>query len=252
MKNYQGMMRISAQRELIHDVYELIIEGEAASFIKQPGQFINIKLTKGQTPYLRRPMSVCDYDDHSIKMIYKVVGQGTKLLSQMHSGDELDVLTGLGNGFDKRDTKKALVIGGGLGVPPMYNLTKKLLSEGVEVTAVLGFNSAADCFYKEEFEALCPTYIATMKGDLGVKGTVINAIQDKGLAFDHYYACGPLPMLNALAKTYPEHGYLSYEARMGCGFGACMGCSMKVKGASYKRVCVEGPVFTSEEVIVNG
>ena len=236
MKNYQGMMRISAQRELIHDVYELIIEGEAASFIKQPGQFINIKLTKGQTPYLRRPMSVCDYDDHSIKMIYKVVGQGTKLLSQMHSGEELDVLTGLGNGFDKRDTKKALVIGGGLGVPPMYNLTKKLLSEGVEVTAVLGFNSAADCFYKEEFEALCPTYIATMKGDLGVKGTVID----------------PLPMLNALAETYPEHGDLSYEARMGCSFGACMGCSMKVKGASYKRVCVEGPVFTSEEVIVNG
>lgn len=252
MKNYQGIMKIISHKELIPHVYELIIEGDAARFIKEPGQFVNIRLSDTQTPYLRRPMSICDYDEQHIKMIYKVVGQGTKLLSTKRIGDTLDVLTGLGHGFSERDGQKALVIGGGLGVPPMYKLVKQLLSEGVEVQVVLGFNSQSDVFYNQEFASLCPTEIATMDGSLGIKGTVIDAIEAKGLTFDHYYACGPLPMLNALVKKYPKHGYLSYEARMGCGFGACMGCSMKVKGAPYKRVCVEGPVFTSEEVIVNG
>lgn len=252
MKNYQGLMKIVSHKKLIDQVYEMKVEGEAAKFLKEPGQFVNIKLTKGMTPFLRRPMSVCDYDDHSITMIYKTVGKGTKLMSTMQVGEELDFLTGLGNGFDSRDVKKAIVIGGGLGVPPLYRLVKTFLDEGVDVTAVLGFNSASDVFYQKEFEALCPTYIATMDGSLGTKGTVIDAIKEAGLTFEAYYACGPVPMLNALVKTYPEHGYLSYEARMGCGFGACMGCSMKVKGAPYKRVCVEGPVFKSEEVIVNG
>lgn len=252
MKNYQGMMTIISHKELIKDVYELIVEGEAARFLKEPGQFVNVKLTGDLDPYLRRPMSVCAFDDHTIRMIYRVVGRGTRLLSQKKVGEKLDLLTGLGNGFVDQDTKKALVIGGGLGVPPMYQLTKSLLEKGAEVNVVLGFNRAQDIFYQEEFAQMAPVYIATMDGSAGVKGTVIDAISANDLSFDHYYACGPLPMLEALVKKYPEHGYLSYEARMGCGFGACMGCSMKVKGASYKRVCVEGPVFKSEEVIVNG
>lgn len=252
MRNLQGMMTITAHQELVKDVYELVVEGAAARFLKEPGQFVNIKLTGDQDPYLRRPMSVCDYDENHIKMIYKVVGKGTRLLSQKKIGDSLDLLTGLGNGFTDRKAKQALVIGGGLGVPPMYNLTKKLVADGVDVQIVLGFNSSADIFYADEFASLAPTYIATMDGSKGTQGTVIDAINAHKLTFDHYYACGPLPMLNALVETYPENGYLSFEARMGCGFGACMGCSMKVKGALYKRVCVEGPVFKSEEVIVNG
>lgn len=252
MSNYQGIMTIISKRELIKDVYEMILEGEATKFITAPGQFINIKINDSLQPYLRRPMSICNYDENHITMIFKVVGEGTKILSQKEVGDKLDCLTGLGNGFIDLKANKAIVIGGGLGVPPMYKLAKDLLAQGVEVQAVLGFNSANDVFYKEEFEALCPTFIATMNGSLGTKGTVIDAIEANGLTFDKYYTCGPERMLDALVLKYPDHGYLSFEARMGCGFGACMGCSCKVKTKPYKRICVEGPILEFSEVIVNG
>lgn len=252
MPNYQGMMTIISKKELTKDVYEMILEGEAASYITAPGQFINIKINDSLQPYLRRPMSICDYDENHIKMIFRVVGEGTKLLSQKEIGDRIDCLTGLGNGFIDLKAKKAVVIGGGLGVPPMYKLAKTLKENGVEVQAVLGFGSSKDVFYKEEFEAICPTYIATMDGSVGVKGTVIDALKEKHIEFDKYYTCGPEKMLDALVLAYPENGYLSFEARMGCGFGACMGCSCKVKTKPYKRICVEGPVLESSEVIVNG
>lgn len=252
MPNYQGMMTIISKKELTKDVYEMILEGEAASYITAPGQFINIKINDSLQPYLRRPMSICDYDENHIKMIFRVVGEGTKLLSQKEIGDRIDCLTGLGNGFIDLKTKKAVVIGGGLGVPPMYKLAKTLKENGVEVQAVLGFGSSKDVFYKEEFEAICPTYIATMDGSVGVKGTVIDALKENHIEFDKYYTCGPEKMLDALVLAYPENGYLSFEARMGCGFGACMGCSCKVKTKPYKRICVEGPVLESSEVIVNG
>jgi len=252
MSRYQGIMTIVSHKEIAKDVYEMKLKGYAASYIKHPGQFINIKINDSMTPYLRRPMSICDYDHETITMIYKVVGEGTKLLSEKKVNDTLDCLTGLGNGFIDLDADTALVTGGGLGVPPMYNTAKALLEAGKKVTAVLGFNGKDDAFYIDEFKALCPTYIATMDGSLGDQGNVIDVIKKYDINFDKYYTCGPLPMLNALALAYPEGGYLSYEARMGCGFGACMGCSMKVKGQPYKRVCVEGPVFKSEEVIVNG
>lgn len=252
MPNYQGMMTIISKKELIKDVYEMILEGEAASYITAPGQFINIKINDSLQPYLRRPMSICDYDENHIKMIFRVVGEGTKLLSQKEIGDKIDCLTGLGNGFIDLKAKKAVVIGGGLGVPPMYKLAKTLKENGVEVQAVLGFGSSKDVFYKEEFEAICPTYIATMDGSVGVKGTVIDALKENHIEFDKYYTCGPEKMLDALVLAYPENGYLSFEARMGCGFGACMGCSCKVKTKPYKRICVEGPVLESSEVIVNG
>lgn len=252
MQNYQGMMKIVSKKELIKDVFEMVLEGEAAKFIVAPGQFINIKVNDSLQPYLRRPMSICDYDENHIKMIFRVVGEGTKILSEKNIGDELDCLTGLGNGFLDLEAKKAVVIGGGLGVPPMYKTAKDLAAKGVEVCAVLGFNSAKDVFYKEEFEAICPTYIATMDGSLGVKGTVIDALKANNIEFDKYYTCGPEKMLDALALAYPDNGYLSFEARMGCGFGACMGCSCKVKTKPYKRICVEGPILHSGEVIVNG
>ena len=252
MSNYQGMMKIISKKELTKGVFEMVLEGEAASYITAPGQFINIKINDSLQPYLRRPMSICDYDETHIKMIFRVVGEGTKILADKAIGDELDCLIGLGNGFIDLDAKKAIVIGGGLGVPPMYKLAKDLVKKGVEVSAVLGFGSSKDIFYKEEFEAICPTYIATMDGSVGVKGTVVDAIEELGLTFDKYYTCGPEKMLDALVLKYPENGYLSFEARMGCGFGACMGCSCKVKTKPYKRICVEGPILESNEVIVNG
>lgn len=164
----------------------------------------------------------------------------------------MDCLTGLGNGFIDLDHQTAVVIGGGLGVPPMYKLTKDLLAKGVKVTAILGFNSQNDVFYKEEFEKLCPTYVATMDGSLGTKGTVVDVLQQQLFDMDVYYTCGPEKMLDALVEKYPDNGYLSFEARMGCGFGACMGCSCKTKTKPYKRICVEGPILHSSEVIVNG
>ena len=252
MANFQGIMKIVSKRELIKDVYEMVVEGDAAKFIAAPGQFINIKINDAKQPYLRRPMSICDYDDTHIKFIFRVVGEGTKILATKNVGDELDCLTGLGNGFIDLDYKHAVVIGGGLGVPPMYRLAKDLVAKGVEVTAILGFNSKKDIFYKEEFEAICKTYVATMDGSEGIKGTVVTVLENEDIPMDVYYTCGPEKMLDALVLKYPDNGYLSFEARMGCGFGACMGCSCKTKTRPYKRICVEGPVLHSSEVIVNG
>ena len=228
--NYQGLMEITKIENIADDVYEMTLKGEGAKYISQPGQFINIKINESLQPYLRRPMSISDYDENTIVIVFKV---------------------GLGNGFTVQEGK-ALLIGGGLGTPPLYNLGKKLKEKGVEVTTVLGFSSKKDVFYIDKFQEFGDVLIATMDGSLGVKGTVIDVIKKANLTFDHYYTCGPEPMLDALALNYPENGQLSFEARMGCGFGACMGCSCKVKTKPYKRICVEGPILLSEEVIVNG
>lgn len=252
MNKYQGIMTITSKKELIKDVYEMILEGDGAQFITTPGQFINIKLNDSLQPYLRRPMSICDYDDHHIKIIFRVVGTGTKILADKHIGDSLDCLTGLGNGFTQTNYKDVVVIGGGLGVPPMYALVKHLLKQNVNVNVILGFNDQSSIFYQKEFATLAPTFMATMDGSVGTKGTVIDVLKHHAFDMDAYYACGPIKMLEALAVNYPDNGYLSYEARMGCGFGACMGCSCKVKSQSYKRICMEGPVLLSSEVIVNG
>ena len=247
----QTFMKVLSNKELIKDVYEMVVEGDTSA-ITTPGQFVNIKLNKYQEPYLRRPMSICDYDDHTLTMIYKVVGTGTKLLSEIRPGHKIDMLTGLGNGFVYQNERSALLIGGGLGLPPLYKLAKELLKKDVDVKLVVGFASEKDAFYLEEFQQLCPVYVATMDGTLGTKGTVIDAINEYNLSYEHYHACGPLPMLKALAKFDEQHGSLSYEARMGCGFGACMGCSMEMKDGSSKRVCLEGPVFASSEVKIDG
>lgn len=251
MANLQGMMKITAINNIADDVYEMVLEGDGAKYISAPGQFINIKINDSLQPYLRRPMSISDYDDDHIVIVFRVVGEGTAILKDKKVGSELDCLIGLGNGFTIKDGK-ALLVGGGLGTPPLYNLGKKLAKQGYEVITVLGFNSAKDVFYQDKFAEFSKVYLATMDGSLGTRGTVIDVIKQEEIAFDHYYACGPEPMLDALAINYPDNGQLSFEARMGCGFGACMGCSCKVKTKPYKRICVEGPVLESDEVIVNG
>ena len=245
-------MEIISNTKIAQDVYEMKVKGQGAGKITAPGQFVNIKVsTLESQPYLRRPMSVCEYDDENLTIIYKVVGKGTNILKSKQPGEKLDMLLGLGNGFPLPDIQKAVLIGGGVGVPPMYELGKQLVQKGVEVTTILGFNSSIDVFYEDKFKALGDCYVATMDGSYGEKGNVVDVLKKYQLTYDKYFSCGPEKMLDALVKFDDQNGYLSFEARMGCGFGACMGCSCKVKTKPYKRICVEGPVLEASEVIIN-
>ena len=242
----KGTYRIVENRPLTPNVYCMTIEGDT-QWITRPGQFVNIEI---EGLYLRRPISVCDYSQSDITLIYKVVGRGTEAMSRMQAGQTLDVLTGLGNGFNADiECHKPLLVGGGVGVPPLYRLAKDLIARGRKVSVVLGFNTAAEVFYADEFRALgADVYVSTADGSLGVKGFVTDAIRDKGIDFDYFYACGPLPMLRALCQACATPGELSFEERMGCGFGACMGCSCKTLTGN-KRICKEGPVMKREEII---
>ena len=245
-------MEIISNTKIAQNVYEMKLKGQGAGKITAPGQFVNIKVsTLESQPYLRRPMSVCEYDDENLTIIYKVVGKGTNILKSKQPGEKLDMLLGLGNGFPLPDIQKAVLIGGGVGVPPMYELGKQLVQKGVEVTTILGFNSSIDVFYEDKFKALGDCYVATMDGSYGEKGNVVDVLKKYQLTYDKYFSCGHEKMLDALVKFDDQNGYLSFEARMGCGFGACMGCSCKVKTKPYKRICVEGPVLEASEVIIN-
>ncbi len=236
---------ITSNVAIAKDVYQMELSGDTSD-IFNPGQFVNIQI---ESLYLRRPISVCDYDDNYIKLIYKVVGKGTDKLSTMVPNEKLNILTGLGNGYDtSKMNQEVLLVGGGVGVPPMYGLAKRLISQGRTVKVVLGYNSKSDVFYEDEFNKLgCETYVCTVDGSYGTKGMVTDVIKEKGYEETQYCACGPLPMLKALKKLC-KFGYMSLEARMGCGFGACMGCSIQTKYGT-KRVCKEGPVFESEELL---
>lgn len=239
----QSLFEIVSNKKIARDIYEMVLKGDTSE-ITAPGQFINIKL---DGYFLRRPISVCDYDSETVTIIYKVVGSGTEEMSKMESGT-LDILTGLGNGFDtSKSGDKPLLIGGGVGVPPMFNLCRKLIEEGKEVTVITGFMSRDDVFYKEEFEALgAKVYITTNDGSEGIKGFVTDAME--GTEYTHFYTCGPEMMLKGVYDKSKTSGQLSFEARMGCGFGACMGCSCKTKYGN-KRICKDGPVLMKEEVI---
>ena len=238
----QGKFTILSNEPLTADVYKMVLEGDT-QYITAPGQFVNISITG---KYLRRPISVCDYDDNALTLLYKVVGEGTKIMSAMVQGQVLDVLTGLGNGYDITKSTKPLLLGGGVGVPPLYNLAKKLIANGQSPVAVLGFNTKDEVFYEQEFKALgCDTIVATADGSYGVKGFVTDALPDD---YDYFYTCGPLPMLKAVYNATDVSGQFSFEERMGCGFGACMGCSCKTKYGS-KRICKDGPVLVKEEII---
>lgn len=242
----KGTYRIVSNEPLTPAVYRMVVEG-GTQWITRPGQFVNIELDGF---YLRRPISVCDYTENTITLIYKVVGRGTEAMSRMEAGRGLDMLTGLGNGFDAdAECRRPLLVGGGVGVPPLYRLAKELIARGRKVSVVLGFNTASEVFYADEFRALgAEVYVSTADGSLGVKGFVTDAVREKGIAFDYFYACGPLPMLRALSLSCNVPGELSFEERMGCGFGACMGCSCKTL-AGNKRICKDGPVMKREEII---
>ena len=239
------ILKIVSNRQVGKDVFEMILEGDLSS-IKNPGEFVELKL---DGYYLRRPISVCDYDDKTVTIIYKVVGKGTEKMSSYEKGVELDILTGLGNGFDiNLAGDRPLLIGGGVGCPPMYNLCKKLIEENKKPIVVLGFNSKEDVFYEEEFKKLgADVYISTADGSYGTKGFVTDIIKDLE-DYTFYYACGPIPMLKAIYDTANLTGELSFEERMGCGFGACMGCSCKTKYGN-KIICKDGPVLKKEEII---
>lgn len=242
----KGIYRIVANERLTESVWRMRLAGDTR-WITAPGQFVNIAI---EGRYLRRPISVCDWNDGEIVLIYKVVGDGTAQMSRMTVGTELDLLTGLGNGFSTANgARRPLLVGGGVGVPPLYGLARQLLAAGKPVSVVLGFNTAAEIFYEEEFrQAGCDVTVATADGSRGVRGFVTTAIAQTGIDFDYFYACGPLPMLRALCEAVEQDGQLSFEERMGCGFGACMGCSCKTRYGN-KRICKEGPVLEKGEII---
>lgn len=242
----RGKYTVAENVALTSNVYSMKLEGDT-QYITAPGQFINIEIAG---LYLRRPISVCDYAEGWVRIIYKVVGAGTEALSKMALGTELDILTGLGNGFSTTTLgPNPLLVGGGVGVPPMYNLCKALIAAGKKPSVVLGFNTAAELFMVEEFKALgVEVIVTTADGSAGVKGFVTAALES--IKFDYVYACGPLPMLKALYDATPAEvgGEYSFEERMGCGFGACVGCTCKTK-YGYKRICKDGPVLDKEEII---
>jgi dihydroorotate dehydrogenase electron transfer subunit len=225
-------------------VYKMVIEGDTSA-LTAPGQFVNIQL---EGKFLRRPISVCDYDDATITLLYKVVGEGTDQMSQMTVGESLDVLVGLGNGFNtEKSGDTPVLIGGGVGVPPMYRLCKDLIAEGKQVKVILGFNTKDEIFYENEFKALgAEVYVATADGSYGTKGFVTDVL--KNTQYSYFYTCGPMPMFKAIEAVANTSGQYSFEERMGCGFGACMGCSCKTKYGN-KRICREGPVLEREEII---
>ncbi len=240
----QGIYEIITNVNIARDVYKMVLSGDTSAIIA-PGQFVNIKL---DGKFLRRPISVCDYDCDSLTLIYKVVGEGTEMMSSMLPGTKLDILVGLGNGYNTaKSGDTPLLIGGGVGVPPMYNLCRKLISEGKKVTVVLGFNSSVDAFYEMEFTKLgARVIVATVDGTSGVKGFVTDAMQS--LEYSYFFTCGPEVMFRAIEKIAKTSGQYSFEERMGCGFGACMGCSCKTKYGN-KRICKDGPVLEREEII---
>ena len=242
----QSIFEIIENTHLTDTVMRMVLRGDISD-ITAPGQFINIQL---QGLYLRRPISVCDVSkvDSAVTIIYKVVGRGTEQMENMQAGEQLDILTGLGNGYDMSVAgDKPLLVGGGVGVPPMYMLAKELIAAGKQVTVVLGFNTASEVFYEDEFAALgAKVHVTTVDGSKGIKGFVTDAITD--VDYTYFYTCGPEPMLKALYNATTTSGQFSFEERMGCGFGACMGCSCKTLYGN-KRICKDGPVLVKEEII---
>jgi len=240
----QSIFKISENTALTQNVYKMALEGDTSE-ITMPGQFINIKLDGF---FLRRPISVYDRDEKNVTIIYKVVGKGTEKMSGMNPGETLDILTGLGNGYDiSKAGEKPLLIGGGVGVPPLYMLAKELIKAGKKPSVILGFNTEDEIFCEEDFKNLgLEVFVTTVDGSYGVKGFVTNAMKD--IDYSYFFTCGPEPMLKAIYNESETSGQLSFEERMGCGFGACMGCSCKTLYGN-KRICKDGPVLLKEEII---
>jgi len=254
------MCTVVSQTELAHSIYELTLKGELVQQMNEPGQFVHLKVSNSVDPLLRRPISIARIDKKSSEftMIYRKEGRGTSLLAEKQTGDEVDVLGPLGSGFPLEETAKgetALLVGGGIGVPPLYELSRQLTDKGVTVIHVLGFQSKEAVFYEHEFSLLGETYIATVDGSYGTKGFVTDVIAEKEFVFTTLYSCGPTPMLKALETNFTDKKvFLSLEERMGCGIGACFACVCHTKndkdGHTYKKVCSDGPVFRAGEVVL--
>ena len=239
----QVLLTVIKNEKLNDLVYKMVLSGDTQGI--KAGQFVNVKI---DGLYLRRPISVCEIVGDELTLIYKTVGKGTYLMSTFEKGTVLDVLTQLGNGYDLTLAgDKPLLIGGGVGVPPMYQLAKELISLGKKVSVILGFNTKEEIFYEQEFKALgADVKVTTVNGSYGIKGFVTDAMKD--LEYTYFYTCGPEPMLKAVYNASVTDGEMSFEERMGCGFGACMGCSCKTITGN-KRICKEGPVLKKGDVI---
>ena len=238
------LLKVISNKKIAKNTYESILEGDVSD-VTAAGQFVNIKLDGF---FLRRPISVCEVDGNKLTIIYKAVGQGTEKMAEAEVGTEWQTLTGLGNGYDLTESgERPLLLGGGAGVPPMYELCKRLVGEGKSPTVILGFGSADEVFYKEKFAALgAKVIVCTADGTEGIKGFVTDGMKD--VDYTYFYTCGPEPMLKAVYKATKTSGQFSFEERMGCGFGACMGCSCKTI-TGYKRICKDGPVLRKEEIL---
>lgn len=242
----RDIYKIVTNRPLSAKTMLMVLEGDT-QYITCAGQFVNIAI---EGKFLRRPISVCDYDERSITLLYDIVGEGTRAMSEMPVGAELDLLTGLGNGFTESEpTRRPALLGGGIGCAPLYNLAKKFVAKGVRPVVILGFNSAKDVVAKEMFEETgAEVYVATVDGSEGTRGFVTDVIREQGLECDYFYACGPMPMLRALCQTVEWSGEVSLDERMACGFGVCMCCSVETRSGA-KRICKEGPVFRKEDLV---
>ncbi|WP_312753581.1 dihydroorotate dehydrogenase electron transfer subunit [Rummeliibacillus suwonensis] len=248
----QEKMKVVRQKQIADGIFELTLIGQLTLQMKQPGQFVHIRVSDSLEPLLRRPISICSIDSEHMEftMLYRAGGRGTKILSQKQPGDEVDILGPLGNGFPVEETESgetALLVGGGIGVPPLYELSKQLNAKGVHTIHVLGFQSIHNVFYEKQFSELGETYIVTADGSYGSKGFVTDLLAQLNPTFDVFYSCGPLPMLKALEQTYPDKkGFLSFEERMGCGIGACYACvcqTTDIVAQDYLKICSDGPVF---------
>ncbi|PGK80279.1 dihydroorotate oxidase B electron transfer subunit [Bacillus thuringiensis] len=259
MMQKQNMIVVN-QKEIAKNIYELVLQGTLVQQMNEPGQFVHIKVAEGIAPLLRRPISICNVDQekNEFTMLYRAEGQGTKTLATRKQGEMVDVLGPLGHGFPVEEAEAgqtALLVGGGIGVPPLYELSQRLVAKGVRVIHILGFQTKDVVFYEEKFAELGDTYVATVDGTHGTKGFVTDVIDNYGIDFDILYSCGPLAMLRALEGRYKEKkAYISLEERMGCGIGACFACVCHLQedpsGHSYKKVCSDGPVFSIGEVVL--
>lgn len=253
-------LTIVSQQEIAKHIFEIVLEGSLVKQMTNPGQFVHVKVNDSMDPLLRRPISICnvDLEKEQLTMLYRAEGKGTQLLSKRVEGEIVDLLGPLGNGFPVEETKEnevALLVGGGIGVPPLYYLSQQLKEKGATVIHVLGFSGKDDVFYEEKFAELGETYITTVDGSYGVKGFVTDVIDERKLSFDTLYSCGPVPMLKALEDRFKDRrAYISLEQRMGCGIGACFACvchdGHEPEGTSYKKVCSDGPVFKVGEVVL--
>ncbi|WP_458413954.1 dihydroorotate dehydrogenase electron transfer subunit [Schinkia sp. CFF1] len=253
-------MKVVSQTEIAKNIYELVLEGELVSEMQEAGQFVHLKVDESIDPLLRRPISICDIDhkNNRFTMIYRAEGKGTTLLAKKKENDQVDVLGPLGHGFpidELHAGETALLVGGGIGVPPLYNLSKRLVEKGVNVIHVFGFQDTSVLFYEDRFKELGTTFIATVDGSYGTKGFVTDVIDQEKIQFDCLYACGPTPMLRALNERFKDKkGFISLEERMACGIGACFACVCHLQedpsGATYRKVCSDGPVFKVGEVLI--